>query len=78
MREDGLSRSIVGTLTFRRAASRPPRALIAVNDSTFVLNELEMTFRRASDGSIQMVQLLPDGAVFVLKREGDVPRELAP
>jgi hypothetical protein len=67
-----------GALTFRRFASRPPRALIAVNDSTFVLNELEMTFRRASDGSIQMVQHLPDGAVFVLKREGDLPPELAP
>lgn len=67
-----------GTLTFRRNASRPPRMLIAVNDSTFVLADLEITFRRAGDGAIQMVQHLADGSQFVLRREGDVPRELAP
>jgi hypothetical protein len=67
-----------GALSFRRFASRPPRILTAVNDSTFVLNELEITFRRASGGAIQMVQHLPDGSVFVLRREGDVPGELAP
>lgn len=59
-------------------ASRPPRPLITVIDSTFVLNELEVTFRRGDGGAIQMVQHLPDGAQFVLRREGDVPRELAP
>lgn len=67
-----------GTLIFRRNATRPSRPLIAVNDSTFVLADLEITFRRASDGAMQMVQHLADGSQFVLRREGDVPRELSP
>lgn len=67
-----------GALTFRRNASRPPRPLIAVNDSTFVLTDIELTFRHASGGAIQMVQHLPDGSQVVLRREGDVPRELTP
>jgi hypothetical protein len=67
-----------GTLVFRRAAARPPRAFVALNDSTFVLDTIEVTFGRRPDGVMQMTQHLPDGGLFVLPRRGDAPAGLAP
>ncbi|MDB4892650.1 MAG: peptidase [Gemmatimonadetes bacterium] len=68
-----------GTLVYRRDASRPPRALVAVNDSTFVLNNaIQVTFERDASGTMRMVQRLADGSLFVIPRLGDVPGELAP
>jgi hypothetical protein len=68
-----------GTLLYRRDASRPPRALVAVNDSTFVLNNaIQVTFERDASGSMRMVQRLADGSLFAIPRLGDVPGELAP
>jgi hypothetical protein len=64
-----------GALVFRRMAARPPRPLLAVDDSTFVLTDIDITFRQGSNGVMEMVQHLPDGP-FVLRREGDVPAEL--
>jgi hypothetical protein len=64
-----------GALTFRRVAERPPRPLLAVDDSTFVLTDISITFRRGANGATEMVQNLPDGP-FVLRREGDVPAQL--
>jgi C-terminal processing protease CtpA/Prc len=68
-----------GALLYRRDASRPPRPMVAVNDTTFVLNyAIQITFERGTDGSLRMVQHLADGSVFVTPRVGDVPTELAP
>jgi retinol-binding protein 3 len=65
-----------GALVFRRDASRPPRPLLAVDDSTFVLSDIDIVFRRGANGVMVMEQHLPDGP-FVLPRVGDVPAELA-
>ena len=66
-------------LVYRRDATRPPRAMIAVNDSTFVLNNaIQITFERGTDGGVRMVQHLADGTLFTSPRVGDVPSELAP
>jgi hypothetical protein len=68
-----------GTLLYRRDASRPPRALVAVNDSTFVLNNaIQVAFERDTSGTMRMVQRLADGSLFVIPRLGDVAGELAP
>jgi hypothetical protein len=53
--------------------------MIAVNDSTFVLNNaIQITFERGPDGGLRMVQHLADGTLFASPRVGDVPSELAP
>jgi C-terminal processing protease CtpA/Prc len=65
-------------LVFRRDPSRPPRAMIAVDDSTFVLGALRVTFGAGADGAPQMVQHFADGTTFAMRRTGGVPRELAP
>jgi hypothetical protein len=68
-----------GALVFRRDAARPPRNLVPLNDSTFVLNNtVEVTFGRRADGVMQLVQHLPDGVLFALPRLGDAPSDLAP
>jgi hypothetical protein len=68
-----------GVLVYRRDAMRPPRAMIAVNDTTFVLNNaIQITFERGADGEVRMVQHLADGTLFASRRVGDVPGELAP
>ncbi|HUR00180.1 MAG TPA: S41 family peptidase [Gemmatimonadaceae bacterium] len=64
-----------GALVFRRVAARPPRPLLPVDDSTFVLTDISVSFRRGANGAMEMVQHLPDGP-FVLPREGDVPAQL--
>ena len=67
-----------GRLTFRRDASRPPRGMVAVDDSTFVLGgNLRVRFERTRDGT-NMVQQLADGSLFTTRRTGDVPGDLAP
>jgi hypothetical protein len=68
-----------GALVYRREASRPPRTLVAVNDSTFVLNAaIQVAFERDASGTMRMVQRLADGSLFAMPRVGDVPGELAP
>jgi hypothetical protein len=67
-----------GALVFRRNATRPPRPLIALNDSTFALGMYLINFGRNSAGDRQMVQQPPDGAPFTLPRIGGVPQDLAP
>ena len=67
-----------GALVFRRNATRPPRPLTALNDSTFALDAFTVTFRRGPDGMMQMVQQPPDGPSFTLPRVAVVPAELAP
>ncbi|MFN2637988.1 MAG: S41 family peptidase [Gemmatimonadaceae bacterium] len=63
-----------GGLTFRRPASRPPRPLLAVDDSTFVLSDIKVSFRRGPSGQMQMVQHLNDGSDFVIARLSAVPQ----
>jgi retinol-binding protein 3 len=65
-----------GKAFFRRPASRPPRPLLPVNDSTFVLSDIEISFVRNASGVMQMVQHLNDGSQLVLARTGDVPNQL--
>ena len=68
-----------GTLTYRRDASRPPRPMVAVSDSTFVLNSaIQVAFERDANGALRMVQTLADGSLFTIPRIGDIPGELAP
>ncbi|MEO8335703.1 MAG: hypothetical protein ABI664_12065 [bacterium] len=69
-----------GTLQYRRDAGRPPRPLVAVTDTTFVLNAaaIPITFERDASGTMRMVQRLADGSLFVIPRVGDVVGELAP
>lgn len=62
---------------FRRLADRPPRALVALSDTTFVLDENLITFRRVSDGTVQMLLLPPDGPQQILPRTAAVPSDLA-
>ncbi|MEP6731254.1 MAG: hypothetical protein ABJE10_11475 [bacterium] len=65
-------------LVHRRDAMRPPRALVAVNDTTFVLNNtIQLTFEHGADGTVRLVQHLADGSTFVSPRIGDVPSDLA-
>ncbi len=67
-----------GGLAFRRDAGRPPRPMIAVNDSTFILNSAtQVTFERGSNG-MRMLQRLADGSLFAIPRVGEVPVDLAP
>jgi hypothetical protein len=66
-------------LLYRRDATRPPRAMVTVNDTTFVLNNaIQITFERGADGGVRMVQHLADGSVFALSKVGGVPSELSP
>jgi hypothetical protein len=68
-----------GALTYRRDGSRPPRPMIAISDSAFVLNSaIRVAFERDANGAMRMVQTLADGSLFVIPRVGDVPGELAP
>jgi len=68
-----------GALTYRRDGSRPPRPMIAISDSAFVLNSaIRVAFERAENGAMRMVQTLADGSLFTIPRIGDVPGELAP
>ncbi|MEO5813773.1 MAG: S41 family peptidase [Gemmatimonadaceae bacterium] len=68
-----------GALMYRRDAERPPRAMVAVNDSTFVLNSaIQVAFERDASGGMRMVQRLADGSLFWIPRTGDVSGELAP
>jgi hypothetical protein len=67
-----------GALVYRRDAGRPPRAMVAVNDSTFILNSaIQVVFERDTSG-MRMVQKLADGSLFAIPRIGEVPGELAP
>ena len=66
-------------LVYRRDAARPPRPLVAVNDTTFILNgNLRITFERAANGQMRMVQHLADGSRFATPRTGEVAGEVAP
>ena len=67
-----------GALVFRRSATRPPRPLTALTDSTFALDTYVIVFGRTPDGGRQMVQQPPDGAPFTLRRVGTVPAGIAP
>lgn len=67
-----------GALVFRRDASRPPRPMITVDDSTFVLGALRIAFAPGPDGVMRMMQHFADGSTFAMRRTGDAPGELAP
>lgn len=65
-----------GALVFRRLADRPPRPLVALSDTTFVLDENLITFRRVSDGTMQMMLLPPDRPEQIMPRTAAVPSDL--
>lgn len=67
-----------GGLMFRRSAERPPRELVALDDSTFVLDNVAISFEHDTNGGVRMVQHLPDGRLFPLRRIGEVPAAVAP